>query len=497
MFDVIAIITPSPSIHHLHFPLSYKNVQKVSFKCYFLPRHAKEQCPERTVSCGYCKVQLKKKNFGTIKGRDPTRPFFDAHSLGAITDADVTGHLKVCPKLPLSCEFHPFGCSEKIVRQRMAAHHAEKAQHHAALVTKKTKSIEDKMADMKQELQTKVENAGKRIKKELLWKVDRERLRGQGNKVVSSKAFTVAGYELKFCLAAANQAVTVGLYIDSAPNRDSVLLGNISFESTVGTAVRDLFDDREADASFRQINFLEVEIENDRPVGWQNVVRGPMKWYDEERRVGGIHATKDQLLAGTCDSATHIHIVVKFELIVPDQEVVYCLSPPRSSGAAEEAPVWWMERVCVQTKSGDKTAFIKEINANGTAVVEFEDKSTTTLRPGDVTVATPKEHDTVLVIGGADVGVEGELICINGTDAILKDTNEEFRIIDFARLAKIRAPARTGTPQYSRTSRVFRQTVRRPTSPSTSPAYSPTSPAYSPTSRSPSISPAYSPPSPE
>ena len=53
-------------------------------------------------------------------------------------------------------------------------------------------------------------------------------------------------------------------------------------------------------------------------------------------------------------------------------------------------------------------------------------------------MAAPKEHDTVLVTGGADVGVEGELVCIDGTDAILKDANEEFKIVDFAHLAKIR-----------------------------------------------------------
>ena len=43
----------------------------------------------------------------------------------------------------------------------------------------------------------------------------------------------------------------------------------------------------------------------------------------------------------------------------------------------------------------------------------------------------------VLVIGGADVGVEGELICIDGSDAILKDSNEDFKIVDFVHLAKI------------------------------------------------------------
>jgi len=53
-------------------------------------------------------------------------------------------------------------------------------------------------------------------------------------------------------------------------------------------------------------------------------------------------------------------------------------------------------------------------------------------------MATPKEHDTVLVTGGADVGVEGELVCIDGDDAILRDADEFFKIVDFVHLAKIR-----------------------------------------------------------
>jgi len=109
--------------------------------------------------------------------------------------------------------------------------------------------------------------------------------------------------------------------------------------------------------------------------------------------------------------------------------------------AAEETPVWFMERVCVQTKSGDKTAVIKEINPNNTALLELEDNSTTNVRAGDLAMVVPKEHDTVLVTGGADVGVEGELVCIDGTDAILKDANEEFKIVDFVHLAKITSEA--------------------------------------------------------
>lgn len=102
----------------------------------------------------------------------------------------------------------------------------------------------------------------------------------------------------------------------------------------------------------------------------------------------------------------------------------------------EEAPVWFMERVCVQVK-GDQTAVIKEINADKTAIVELENKTTQTVRVDDVSRVQPVEKDTVLVIGGADVGVEGELVCIDGTDAILKDPNEDFKIVDFVHLAKI------------------------------------------------------------
>ena len=105
---------------------------------------------------------------------------------------------------------------------------------------------------------------------------------------------------------------------------------------------------------------------------------------------------------------------------------------------SDETAVWFMERVCVEFKSDSgRTATIKEINADKTATVELEDKTTQSVRVDDVSMVQPKEKDMVLVIGGADVGVEGELVCIDGSDAILKDSNEDFKIVDFVHLAKI------------------------------------------------------------
>jgi len=106
-------------------------------------------------------------------------------------------------------------------------------------------------------------------------------------------------------------------------------------------------------------------------------------------------------------------------------------------GNAAETPVWFMERVCVQLKSSGASAVIKEVTSDSTAQVQLEDGSTMSVRVGEVTMIPPREHDTVLVTGGAEVGVEGELVCIDGTDAILKDSNEDFKIVDYVCLAKI------------------------------------------------------------
>lgn len=106
-------------------------------------------------------------------------------------------------------------------------------------------------------------------------------------------------------------------------------------------------------------------------------------------------------------------------------------------GTGEEAAVWFMERVCVLLKKTNAQAVIKEIQGSVAVVEIMDDKSTLSVRNGEVSMVSPQEHDMVLVTGGADVGVEGELVCIDGTDAILKESNENFKIVDFVHLAKI------------------------------------------------------------
>ena len=101
-----------------------------------------------------------------------------------------------------------------------------------------------------------------------------------------------------------------------------------------------------------------------------------------------------------------------------------------------EMPAWFMERVCAEVKSTQKKGVIKQTQ-NKTAVIEYEDGTTGNVSVDDLVMVAPVEHDTVLVTGGNEIGLEGSLVCIDGTDAILKVANDDFKIVEVDKLAKV------------------------------------------------------------
>jgi transcription elongation factor SPT5 len=65
-------------------------------------------------------------------------------------------------------------------------------------------------------------------------------------------------------------------------------------------------------------------------------------------------------------------------------------------------------------KSNEQPAVIREINADKSAVIELG-TSQQTARVGQLSMVTPKgAHDTVLVTGGNEIGLEGTLVCVDG-----------------------------------------------------------------------------------
>lgn len=169
--------------------------------------------------------------------------------------------------------------------------------------------------------------------------------------------------------------------------------------------------------------------------GW-SVAPNTSQALKENDNAGGWEVTSDLDITARTPNIGETESVIKHDSDTFDSRDETNVMDSTIDGNGEEAAVWFMERVCVQLKTNSAHAVIKEING-GQAVVELEDMSTLTVRNGDVIMVPPQEHDLVLVTGGADVGVEGELVCIDGPDAILKEVNESFKIVDLVHIAKI------------------------------------------------------------
>lgn len=114
-----------------------------------------------------------------------------------------------------------------------------------------------------------------------------------------------------------------------------------------------------------------------------------------------------------------------------------------SDASDEVAAPWFLERACVRVKNSNTNGVIKSVNGVR-AVVALGDGGAGNdagnlriMRCSEVAASPPREHDEVIVTGGEHVGVEGKLLCVDGTDAILMDNNEDFKIVDLANLAKI------------------------------------------------------------
>ena len=78
-------------------------------------------------------------------------------------------------------------------------------------------------------------------------------------------------------------------------------------------------------------------------------------------------------------------------------------------------PNWFVDGVCFQLIKNSAPSVIKVANGS-LAVVKFDDNMS----------QTTQLDDMVLVTGGADVGVKATLLCFDGNDLILKESNESY-----------------------------------------------------------------------
>ncbi|GMI40766.1 hypothetical protein TeGR_g7436, partial [Tetraparma gracilis] len=117
------------------------------------------------------------------------------------------------------------------------------------------------------------------------------------------------------------------------------------------------------------------------------------------------------------------------------------LSTP--GGGGSELPAFAVPRACINLHSqgGDaEFVVVSELQGGMVTVEPAGGGAATQVMVGDISRAVvPDANDSVLVVKGGEVGNEGTLVCIDGSDAIFRDANGDFKIVDVADIAKVKA----------------------------------------------------------
>ena len=179
--------------------------QKVKYNS--LGYHQQTSCPEVQVKCEFCGEEMTRKLLGK-KGWSG-REFHegvghdeDEYDLN-VDDKFCNGHYAECSKMLLRCEFYDRGCHVKFKREDAAAHHAEKAHYHAALV-------DQTLARLYTWLDWDSVN--------IVWPIDRRRIMGSRRVVLKSSTTSgVSNYDLylKLALDGPNDPIKISICSES------------------------------------------------------------------------------------------------------------------------------------------------------------------------------------------------------------------------------------------------------------------------------------------
>ena len=117
------------------------------------------------------------------------------------------------------------------------------------------------------------------------------------------------------------------------------------------------------------------------------------------------------------------------------------MTPMATPGAEASNYDWFVERVYVNLVNDTSEAYIlKSVNklagnAQATGENTFTDKI---ISISDISGRVmPENEDLVLVYQGALSGSEGTLVCIDGNDAIFKNDDGDYKIVEVGDVAKI------------------------------------------------------------
>ncbi|XP_044295962.1 TNF receptor-associated factor 2 isoform X3 [Varanus komodoensis] len=97
--------------------------------------HAERECPERNLSCRYCKALF---YFPEIKAHDEVCPKFPLTCEGCgkkkIPREKFLEHFKTCSKCKAPCRFQPVGCSEVVENEKLCEHESKCVGEHLCML---------------------------------------------------------------------------------------------------------------------------------------------------------------------------------------------------------------------------------------------------------------------------------------------------------------------------------------------------------------------------
>ena len=181
--------------------------QKVKYNS--LGYHQQTSCPKVQVKCKFCGEEMTREFLGKEgwSGREShegvSHDEYEYEYGLTVDDEFCTGHYAECSKMLLRCEFYDRGCHVKFKREDAAAHHAEKAHYHAALVGQT-------LARLYTWLDWDSVN--------IVWPIDRRRIMGSRRVVLKSSTTSgVSNYDLylKLALDGPNDPIKISICSES------------------------------------------------------------------------------------------------------------------------------------------------------------------------------------------------------------------------------------------------------------------------------------------
>jgi len=131
-----------------------------TLRAYELENHEKNDCPNRLITCQFCKIELMHCKMGEHKSVCDLAVLRCPNNCGkSIPRRDMDCHIAdSCANQKVDCEFAAFGCKTKEKRKNQSRHMNDRVVPHLTLVRKAHTKLQNKYDKLVEFLQSKFDD---------------------------------------------------------------------------------------------------------------------------------------------------------------------------------------------------------------------------------------------------------------------------------------------------------------------------------------------------